>query len=85
MEFLQLIQQVPAFHFYSKQKKGGGEGGTKDFILYSKTQVYWDATWSFFSQVTVPLSPTNPFRIKAELFSLGFLFQFALGIKKQNS
>lgn len=45
MEFLQLIQQVPAFHFYSKQKKEGES--TKDCILYSKTQVYWDATWSF--------------------------------------
>lgn len=29
MEFLQLIQQVPAFHFYSKQKKRGES--TKDY------------------------------------------------------
>lgn len=64
VEFLQLMQQVPAFHFYSKQKKE--EKHWRRYVtLQNTSRLRWNLELK--SQVKVPLSPTKTFRIKAEL------------------
>lgn len=63
MEFLQLIQQVPAFHFYSKQKKGrGGGGGALKTLYYTPKHKYTEmqpgvflVKWQSLSVLQTPL------------------------------
>lgn len=63
VQFLQLIQWFPAFHFYSKQK---GEKHWRLYVTLQNTSIL-RCSLELKSQVKVPLSPTKTFRIKAEL------------------
>lgn len=64
VDFLQFLQQVPGFHFCSKQNKG--EKHRRLYVILQTTRTLkWNLELK--SQVKAPLRPTKAFRIKAEL------------------